>query len=427
MDRRENLLIAEKLVVKNAGGPNKSGSPSTHFYNDKILLKKTQNNASLIYPYPNLFINYGFDCSKLPFGYYCFIVENVDPYTHCLIMHKNIPIFWFIVPTSSTNKLYELVSFESIYQRQGIKLNDLRAKLNKKMTPKPSRAKSKGEDYLEKFAQQIFNAWPVQIKQCFEKQGLLHKSVELYTYPKPSLLDAEDDLKNTIYQLAVHGQKKDGKSGGIIIDGKKKQKSNPFQHEFRDLWLILANKLISSTSSDPYILFSLYRTQSIQGSKHRPPSWFFITKDGWCVIMTHNTHASHIKDIPEYSFSAKNFDCQVDDPYFIDYLGIIVYKSYYQDWKKSFHYPLLIKGTGDIQYFWWYDETGRRLYEKIDKNQDHYSNVTTNYPELLSKGKKDYFMIPIPDYIRKQFSDKLDVFDILYFIYFELEQLKKLL
>jgi len=426
MDRQDNFIIATNLVVNNAGGPVKSGSPTTNSYRGLIALKKTPQNTSLIHPYPNIFTNFYLDCSQLPLGYYCFIVQDADPYTHCLIMHKNIPIFWFLVPTSSTNKLYEMVQYENTLSRQGIKLEDCRKKLDQKMTPKPSKAKSSGEKILEKLAEQIFRAWPSQIRQCFENPALLNKSVELYTSPKPSLQGAKDDLIHIIFQLAKHGLKNDGKSRGIILHKKKQKNLDVFKDEFKDLWLILVNKLINSTFSDPYIIFSLFRTFSRRGSTHRPPSWFFITKDSWCITITHNTHASHLKDIPEYSFSAKTMEYEITDPDFITYLGNITYESFYKNWKDSFHFPLLIKGTGDVQLFQYSRSyiTHTHNYTKTSKNDNHNHFINSNYPSVLSEGNVDYFMFPIPDFIRQQFSDKFDVFSILDFIYYELEQMK---
>ena len=152
--KQQQLQIAKKYVMLNSGGPTKCGSPTTRTCRDNIFIKGQPSVVDLR-EFGNIFQVVGgeeemyvLDCSKLPEGYYCFVTTETDPYSHAIIMHDGIPIFYFYKPTNSTDRNYRPCGYEEFFERDGfIPLRPMRNELHQRMhspktRPPPPRSSS---------------------------------------------------------------------------------------------------------------------------------------------------------------------------------------------------------------------------------------------------------------------------------------------
>jgi hypothetical protein len=147
--QQQQLQIAKKYVVFARGFPH--GPPPsvslTRTCRDKIYIQEQGDPSPVdLRIFGNIFKLsdreeegdtsdiYTLDCSKLPEGYFCFMI-TLDPYTYVLVMHHGIPIFYFGKPTSSTNPVFFPVGYEEFFTRNGyIDLTTMRHELQQRMS-----------------------------------------------------------------------------------------------------------------------------------------------------------------------------------------------------------------------------------------------------------------------------------------------------
>ena len=183
LSHQQQLKIAKNYAVFNCGGPTKCGSPSTRTCRGKILINDRHHNTVNLGMFSNIFDRvdrgyntyntcntYSLDCSKLPEGYFCFCTTDADPYNHVFVMHRGIPIFYFMKPTNTTDPTYEVVGYEGLFQRDGgLDMTRMRNELHQRMGARPPSSRRKSTTMTYQQAKKIHLDLRRQLDQCKER------------------------------------------------------------------------------------------------------------------------------------------------------------------------------------------------------------------------------------------------------------------